>query len=421
VKRLLRWLLVLVVVVGGAAVAFSRFPNGWSRPATDNYRQVSVTRGDITAVVNSTGTVQPVLSVQVGAIVSGPIKLTNVDFNARVKKDDILAEIDPRTFEAQVKRDEASLAHRQADRERVAALLEQAKNNERRATNLRKTKSSYISETELDQVTAERKALEAQLKLADAQVQEATAALSLSKANETFRIVRSPVDGIVIERKVDPGQTVAASFQTPVMFVIAPELDVRVFVHASVDEADIGMIRSAKDREQPVSFTVDAYPDDLFEGKIHQVRLNSTTVQNVVTYTVVVEAPNRELKLLPGMTATLSFHIDTHANVLRIPNEALRFYPLPDQVHDEFKPLLEGQLIEREKTPTGFDQRSAKEKIKASRSRSKRHVWFVDGEKLAAVEVTTGISDHEQTELVSGNLKDGQMLVSGIRPPEFQQ
>ena len=144
-------------------------------------------------------------------------------------------------------------------------------------------------------------------------MQEADAALSLSKANETYRIVSSPVDGIVIDRKVDPGQTVAATFQTPVMFIIAPELDERVFVHASVDEADIGMIRNAKDREQPVSFTVDAYPDDLFEGKIHQVRLNSTTVQNVVTYTVVVEAPNRELKLLPGMTATLSFHIDTHA------------------------------------------------------------------------------------------------------------
>jgi HlyD family secretion protein len=367
VKRLFRWILVLVVVIGGAAVAFSRFPNGWSRPAADNYRQVSVTRGDITAVVNSTGTVQPVLSVQVGAIVSGPIKLTKVDFNSRVKKDEVLAEIDPRTFEAQVARDTASLANREAERERVSALLNQAKNNERRATNLRKTKSSYVSETELDQVVAERKV------------------------------------------------------QTPVMFVIAPELDERVFVHASVDEADIGMIRSAKDREQPVSFTVDAYPDDLFEGKIHQVRLNSTTVQNVVTYTVVVEAPNRELKLLPGMTATLSFHIDTHANVLRVPNEALRFYPLPDQVHNEFKPLLEGQLIEREKTPTGFDQRSAKEKIKASRSRSKRHVWFVDGEKLAAVEVTTGISDHEQTELVSGDLKDGQKLVSGIRPPEFQQ
>ncbi len=420
-KRLIRWILVIVVVVGGGAAAFSRLPNGWGRSTADAYRQVPVTRGDITAVVNSTGTVQPVLSVQVGAIVSGPIKLTKVDFNSRVKKDDVLAEIDPRTFEAQVAHDEASLANREAERERVSALLNQAKNNERRATNLRKTKSSYISETELDQVVAERKALDAQLKLANAQVREATAALSLSKANETYRIVRSPVDGIVIDRRVDPGQTVAATFQTPVMFVIAPELDERVFVHASVDEADIGMIRGAKDRDQPVSFTVDAYPDDLFEGKIHQVRLNSTTVQNVVTYTVVVEAPNRELKLLPGMTATLSFHIDTHANVLRIPNEALRFYPLPDQVHENFKPLLEGQVVEREKSPTGFDQRSAKEKIKASRSRSKRHIWILDGEKLAAVEVTTGMSDHEQTELISGDLKDGQKLVSGIRPPEFQQ
>jgi HlyD family secretion protein len=299
--------------------------------------------------------------------------------------------------------------------------LEQARNNQRRALELQKTKASYISQAEIDQVIADRKSLEAQLNLASAAIKEAEASLSTSKTNLEYTVIKSPVDGIVIDRKIDPGQTVAAQFQTPVLFVVAPEMEKRMFVYAQVDEADIGLIRDAKERKQPVSFTVDAYPDDLFSGVVNQVRLNPETVQNVVTYTVVVEAPNRELKLIPGMTASLSFQIERHAGVLRVPNAALRFYPRPEQVHEQFRPLLDGAdpLGQPEvQTEAGDGERSAQQKVDASRTRNRRHVWVIDGDLLSAVEVVVGISDNENTELISGELKEDAMLVSGLRPKD---
>jgi HlyD family secretion protein len=418
VKRAFRWLIGLAVIAGISAGAYAKF--GWGNGKLPNFRQLPVAKGDLTSVVNSTGTIQPVLSVQVGSFVSGPIESIDVEFNSRVKQGDTLAKIDPRTFKANVSRDEAALAHRKADQERVAALLAQAKNNEKRADALRKKKATYISDAEIDQVIAERASLEAQLKLAEAAVQEADAALSLSRANLEYTVIKSPVDGIIIDRKVDRGQTVAAAFQTPVMFVIAPEMEQRMYVFASVDEADIGMIRKAKDENQPVSFTVDAYPDDLFEGQIYQVRLNPTTVQNVVTYSVVVEAPNHDLKLLPGLTATLSFQIENHPDVLKVPNAALRFFPKPEQVHPKDRELLEGVVLARESSiESGAVRRSASAKAEAAKNRNRRHVWKLDGELLSAVEIVTGVSDSEYSELVSGELKDGEQLVTGIRPKEY--
>ena len=173
------------------------------------------------------------------------------------------------------------------------------------------------------------------MRLSQASVKEAQANLASSMANLDFTAIRSPVDGIVIERAVDTGQVVAASFQTPKLFVVAPDLDKQIHVHALVDEADIGLTLEAQRLGQPVSFTVDAYPDDLFEGKIIEVRMNSTATQNVVTYPVVISAPNPERKLLPGMTASISFQVDEHHDVLRIPNAALRYFPHPQHVRPE--------------------------------------------------------------------------------------
>jgi HlyD family secretion protein len=396
----------------------------WGRGKASPYRELSVTRGEVTWVVNSTGTVQPVLSVQVGSFVSGPIAKTEVDYNSRVQKGDTLAVIDPRLFNAKKAQDEASLAHKKAEKLRVTALLEQAKNNERRALELRKTKASYIAEAEIDKVTADRKALEAQFDLAEAAIEEAKAALSTSITNLEYTTIKSPVDGVIVDRKIDPGQTVAAQFQTPVLFVVAPEMEKRMYVYAQVDEADIGYIRDAKERQQPVTFTVDAYPDDLFTGEIYQIRLNPQTVQNVVTYTVVVEAPNRELRLIPGMTASLSFQIEKHENVQRIPNAALRFYPRMEQVHEKDRGLLEGLGPNREtqaQAEASASRRSATQKVEASRARNRRHVWVIDGELLSAVEVVTGISDNENTELVSGEVKEGTKLVTGVRPKDAPQ
>jgi HlyD family secretion protein len=188
-------------------------------------------------------------------------------------------------------------------------------------------------------------------------------------------------------------------------------------VYASVDEADIGLIRKAQEENKPVHFTVSAYPDDLFEGKVYQVRKSATTTNNVVTYPVVVEAPNPDLKLLPAMTATLSFQVEDRDNVLKIPNSALRFYPKRDEVREEDKKLLEGVTDpDEEEETTSSITLSAEAKAKANRARSRRHVWVEDGGKLRAIEVIVGINDHEFTELVSGELKEGQKLVTGIEP-----
>jgi len=197
-------------------------------------------------------------------------------------------------------------------------------------------------------------------------------------------------------------------------------MEQRMFVYASVDEADIGMIRRAKEENQPVTFTVDAYPDDLFTGVIFQVRLNPTTVQNVVTYTVVVDAPNHDLKLLPGMTATMSFQIEKHPEVIKVPNSALRYFPKPEEVNPKDRELLDGVTLAREESKeTGSIRRSAAAKAEAAKNRNRRHVWRIDGNLLSAVEIVTGINDSEYTELVSGELKSGEQLVTGVRPKEY--
>ncbi|MDZ4820186.1 MAG: efflux RND transporter periplasmic adaptor subunit [Planctomycetota bacterium] len=416
-RRFIRWSLVLLLVGVVCWLGYRQLSAYWKVDPALKYRLAKLQTGEIIAVVNSTGTIQPVLKVQIGSFVSGPIESASADFNSRVKAGQILAKIDPRIYQANVSRDEAALAHRRADVERIKALLQLAKNNEKRAVDLSKTKASYISDAEMDQVVAERKSLEAQLQLGEAQIKEAEANLSLSQANLEYTVIKSPVDGVVIDRQIDPGQTVAASFQTPVLFIVAPDMEKKMFVYASVDEADIGLIRSAKDRNEPVHFTVDAYPDDLFTGKIQQIRLNPTTLQNVVTYTVVVEAPNAELKLLPGMTANLSFQIEKSADVIKIPNAALRFFPQPQQVHVKYRPLLEGESMQRPDSGSTTEPKpSATETATAARARNKRHVWILEGELLAAVEIETGLSDNSFTELVSKNLKSGQELVIGVRP-----
>jgi HlyD family secretion protein len=353
-------------------------------------------------------------------------------YNQEVKKGDLLAEIDPRIYDAAVARDQATLLTRRADVDRVEALVKQAEAEERRAKDLKKMEEQYraetgveevkfISDTELDQIKANRASLEAQLKVALAVIEQAKGNLENSIINLEYTKITSPVDGIVIDRKIDEGQTLAAQFQAPELFVVGYKMREQMHVIAAVDEADIGMIRKAEREKRPVQFTVDAYPDDLFEGRVFQVRMNPTTVQNVVTYPVVVEVANPELKLLPGMTASLSFETDKHRDVVKIPNAALRFYPpKSEQVRPEDRKLLEGVTEEASSDEEGNltqGQRSATERATAKRKRNRRHVWILEGEYLRAVEVVVGLSDYKWTELVSGDLKEGQKLVSGVAPP----
>jgi HlyD family secretion protein len=409
-RQWLKRLLLLGVLAGLAAAVIIPARSWWRNHSVPKYLTASVSRGRVETVVNSTGTVKPVRTVSVGAFTSGPIAEVKVDFNSVVKKNDLLALIDRRLLAAAVDRDRAALETQKADKLRVEALLKQAENNEERARKLLAINKDYISDTELDQFYYTRLTFEAQRQLVIAAIAQAEANLKNSQANLDYTEIRSPEDGVVIERKVDPGQTVAASFQTPELFTIALEMDRHMHVYASVDEADIGMIRQAQKRGRAAKFTVDAYPGDLFEGKIAQIRLNSTTTQNVVTYPVVIEAPNPDRKLMPGMTANLSFELEAKEDVVRVPAAALRFVPLPAHVRPEDRHCLEDQATG---PAEGGPKRSAREKAEQSRQRQRRLVWVQDGEWLRAVPVALGLMDNQNAELLTGDLAEGQAVVTG--------
>lgn len=413
--RMIRWLILFSLlggVVAGGILGYRPAVKYWEERNRQHFRTSEVTEGEIVAVVNSTGTVKPVLQVTIGSFVSGPIEELFVEFNQQVEKGEVLATIDPRLYAANVARDEANLATRQAEKERIQADLQRATNDEKRADKLLSKNAGFISESEYDQIHFNRKNLEAQLRIADASIAEAEAALENSRANLEYCQIRAPVSGTVIDRKIDRGQTLAAQFQTPELFVIAPDMQKEMHVFASVDEADIGFIRAARDAGQPVEFTVDAYPNDLFQGKIWQIRQSSTVAQNVVTYPVVVAAPNEDLKLMPGMTANLSFTIESREKAVRVPNAALRFYPERELVHPDDQKVLDGEsLLEQD---NAVDETPADAKVDAQRKSSTRHVWYESHGKLRAIEIQVGISDYKNTELIAGDLDVGEPLVIGL-------
>lgn len=418
----MRWvkiiLALLILGVGGAAAFpyLQDLQTYWKARNRPEYREVLISRAQMTQMVNSTGTVQPVRRVQVGSFVSGPIEKLHVNYNSVVKKGDLMAEIDQRIFNAAVSRDKANCASAESEVSRVKSQLQQAINDEKRAENLRKTKKDYLSESEMDRLKFHRLALDAQLAVANAGVAQAKSQLQNSEANLSYTKIKAPVDGIVIDRKVDEGQTIVAQFQTPELFIVAPEIEQHVQVFASVDEADIGLIRKAEREKRPVTFTVDAYPEDTFSGTIFQVRINPTVTQNVVTYIVVVEATNPDMKLLPGMTANLTFQIDIHDKVLRVPNLALRFFPRADQVRPEDRSLIEGNDEDAEAAPrvTTEERLAAAPGTHVKQDRHVRYLWVTDGDFLRAVKVVTGISDKEFTEIVSG-VQEGDRVVTGLR------
>jgi HlyD family secretion protein len=360
-------------------------------------------------VVNSTGEVKPVLSVSVGSFVSGPILELHVDFNDKVCKGQLLAEIDPRIFKASVASDRATLAIRRGEVNRVEADLGGAVAVEERADELLGKGAGFISQVEVDQARFARQSLDAQLVIARAGVAQAEAALENSEANLAYTRIQSPVDGIVIDRKIEPGQTLAAQFQTPELFVVSPDIREEIHIFASVDEADIGLIRTANDGKQPVEFTVDAYPDVLFNGTIKQIRLSPILTQNVVTYPVIVSASNPDQMLMPGMTTSLSFQIEKRDDCLRIPNAALRFFPEVQHVREEDRHLVTG--VSEDEDADLVDHESAQEMTSAASKKSHRYVWVWEEPWLKAIPVTIGIRDSQWTEVVEGEISIGDAFV----------
>ncbi|MFO0754567.1 MAG: efflux RND transporter periplasmic adaptor subunit [Thermodesulfovibrionales bacterium] len=359
-----------ILLIG--AVVFALFRN---KEAAPQFRTERIGRGAIQASVTATGTVNPVVNVQVGTQVSGTIKAIYADFNTQVAKGQLIVLIDPATFEAQVAQARANLLSARANLEKAEITRADAKRTLERNREL--FKKGYIARSDVDTAETNHGTAVSQVSAAHAQVAQTEAALRTAEINLRYTRIVSPVEGTVVSRNVDVGQTVAASFQTPTLFTIARDLT-RMQIDSNVAEADIGRVRVG----QPAEFTVDAYPDVTFKGSVAQVRNAPITVQNVVTYDVVIKVDNSDLKLKPGMTANISLVVESKENVLRIPNAALRFR-LPE----------EGRKG-------------------AERQRDKRKgVWVPGKDKPQRVKVATGISDGLYTELVSGELREGQEVI----------
>lgn len=360
VRHTRRWLFVLACV-GAAAIAAVVWRPWQKTPVT--YQTAAVRYGDLTETVSASGTLNPVTVVNVGTQVSGTVQSIYVDYNSRVKKGEVLLRLDPTLFQAQVAQDTANLHSAQAN-----LLL--AQTNESRELALYKT--HYVSAADLDQVVAARK-------VADAQVEQAQAQLDHDQANLAYTVIRSPIDGVIINREVDVGQTVAASFQTPTLFEIGQNLK-QMQIDTTVDEADIGSIKAG----EQATFTVDAYPTRQFSGTVAQVRLNPTTVQNVVTYDVVITVDNPDETLLPGMTAYVDIAVATHEHVLTVPNAALRV-------------VLAGRR------PAGAAPQPG------------QGVIYVMGERgPQPLTVDVGISDSRDTEVAAASLNAGAEVVVGV-------
>jgi len=419
----LKILIVFLVLAACGWASYYPVTNYWKERNRPQWETSAVIRGDAKRVITSTGKIEPVLKVSVGAFVSGPIVELHVDFNDEVKQGFLLAKVDPMLYEASVNRDRASLLTREAEVSRAEAQLILAKNNLKRGERLRLKNEKYLSDREMDALTAECAALEASLRVAKASVEVAQAQLDNSNTNLEYCEIKSPVDGVILERKIDPGQTLASQFQTPELFIVAPDMRKKLHVYASVDETDIGLIREAYERRLPVTFTVDAYPDEVFTGLIEQIRFSATEVQNVVTYPVVVATENPELKLLPSMTAQITFEVDTEQEVLKIPNSALRFYPENIQfVREQDRKLLDGSQWNRrstteddQQTDSSLENLPASERAESYQKNMRRHVWVNNSGMLEAIEIEVGFSESRYTVLKSGALTEGMQLVTGVK------
>jgi HlyD family secretion protein len=373
-------ILSAITLIGGTLYGYFK---GTSPTLEERYRLQTVERGELIQTVSANGTLNPVVLVNVGTQVSGTVTKLYVDFNDKVEEGQPLLELDRALLAAQARQSAANISN-------IAATLDLAKANESRMKSL--FAEEYVSRQELEQAVQARKSAEAQLA-------QAKAAADKDQVNLNYTVIRSPVSGIVVDRVVDLGQTVAASLQTPTLIKIAQDLS-EMRIDSSFAEADIGKIKTG----QKVRFTVDAFPNRNFSGEVQQIRLNPTTTQNVVTYNVRVSLQNPDEILLPGMTAYVNIAVDKRDDVLMVPNAALRFKPADT---DESA----GEKA-KEKSANGDKKRNGEGKGK-KRDTSSGTVYVIDGKQLKAISIQLGISDNRSTEVVGGDLKAGDKVIVG--------
>jgi HlyD family secretion protein len=372
---------VLAVALAGAAYLYLKKENGGLA-----YRTAKVERGEIVDTITATGNINAVTTVSVGSQISGTIQTLFVDYNSRVRKGEVIAQIDPQLLEASVTQALGNFENAKASLEKAKVAVTDTERTYRRNREL--LPDGFVAQSDVDAAqTAYEQAVAGQ-KSAEAVVTQSSGALKVAQTNLAYATIRSPVDGIVISRSVDVGQTVAASFQTPTLFSIAQDLT-KMQIDTNVDESDIG--RAAKG--QTVVFTVDAWPGKTFSGVVSQVRNAPIITQNVVTYDVVILVDNQELLLKPGMTANVTIQVRKFDNILKIPNAAMRYRPT-----DLSKEAGGGTAVKK-REPMG----------------QRVYVLGKDG-KPQMVPIKSGVSDGAFTELTGGNLKEGDLLITGEAP-----
>ncbi len=443
-KRL--WLSITALALGASAVSYYQF--GAVEAEAPTLRSVEATRGAVVSTVEATGRLEAVVTVQVGSQVSGSIKSLFADFNSTVNQGQIIAELDPSLFATQVEQAEATVARLEAEVERAKIQAADAQIKLRRAREL--FEKQLVPENDLETAESDARMAGSSVTAAEAQVEQARASLNQAQVNLSHTVIRAPIDGVVIARNVDVGQTVAASMSAPTLYVIAQNL-AQMRVNASIDESDIGNIQPG----QSVRFRVDAYPNETFSGAVSQVRLEPEVVQNVVSYVTIIDVPNPDLRLKPGMTAAVTIETARAGGVVRVPNAALRFRPTEEVftalgqalpggsaavAEDLREPAASGREGGRGITDMAPEQRAAlrerlqqmspeeRQQMRTGSTESGRGqapsavadqgdravVWVIEEGALARVAVRTGISDGTQTAVVGGALEPGSQVVTGV-------
>lgn len=371
-RKLSLWLLLAIAVIFSGYLLFSP-----DRPTGPGYTFVSLQRGDLLSTVSATGTLNPVITVQVGSQVSGIIEHMYVDFNDQVDKDQLIARIEPSLFKTQVAQAQANLQSAIATQEKAVVAVKEAHRQLLRVTNL--YEKNMVSESDLDAARFAHEAAQVEQRVKEAAIAQARASLAQTEVNLQHTNIHAPIKGVVVSRDVDVGQTVAASLQAPTLFTIAQDLT-RMQIETEVDEAYIGQIREG----QVVRFRVFAYAERVFDGRVVQVRLQPKVESGVVKYNCVIHVDNPDLALKPGMTATVEIEVSRREGVLKVPNTALRFVPeIPAAELKQLRNTLQ---------------------------RGESILWAQDTEGLQPVKVTTGVSGEEETEVISTQLQEGMKI-----------
>lgn len=399
-------MLLLLLVLGGAGFAIYRW---WTKPAAPPvYNTSPATLAPIEESVTATGTLSALTTVVVGSQVSGIVKALHVDYNDTVTKGQLLAELDPATFETQVKQAKAELAAARVAVSNAKQSLEDTSRAQKRAEEL--SGKSLIADSELEAARSAALASSAAVKSAEAQVVRAQAALEQAQLNLERAKIFSPIDGLVINRAVDVGQTVAASLSAPELFSLAEDLR-KMRVIANVGEADVGKLTEG----MPATFTVDAFPGRTFTGSITQIRYNPTTTNGVVTYAAVIVVANEDLKLRPGMTANVKVTSERREQALVVPNTALRFTPPNVKRGSGEKSSgakAEGKPAAGDKKLASLGDAPKSQELAPGTTRGR--VYVKDGDELRSVPVVVGLNDGQQSEIVSGDLKEGDEVVLSV-------